>query len=194
VKVVLAAALGAALLQGPGSPVAEIDLSSPGAISLAAFSGQLDGFMRTTDPVIQGEGGKGHENQIEIDSVDLDVSFDGEIADLRDIRIAKRLDKASPLLFKALTEVDRFEEVTIEFWKKGTEKDRPRKVLVYELAEPFLTQFDQSVAGDVDEQVSLEEAAALAISYFPVDAKGRALPSVEHCWNFTENVSCTPLP
>lgn len=163
-----------------------LDLSTPGAITLAASSGALEGFLELDD--IPGDSiAKGHENEIEVLKFQEDgkyyrtsdamgqpiLTFIGS-----DIEITKPVDSASvPLSLGTGAEVGRLEFAA----KKGKAL---RTVLLYEFKRPRVNDFVRNV-GSESSETFVFEMTGYKVTYYPIDAGGSPGDPQTICFNFT---------
>jgi type VI protein secretion system component Hcp len=186
------------------APAPQIDLSTPGAIALAAYNGQLEGFLKfeniVSGLVVKGESiRKGFEDEIEVDSASFAVEANLETGcgsgcssgrpEVQPLKINKRLDAASPKLAQMIFRGLRAETARVVFQKPPTVGAIARKVLEYELKNAGVASLDQSIADNPTESLSLG-FTQVTIRYFPSDAKGRILTPVLTCFDFAENIPC----
>lgn len=205
VMVGLAVVVAASVVRAPAPSAPEIDLSTPGAISLAAYSGALDGFLEFTNVqslgTVEGEArGKIHPNAIEVDSLSSSMSVDrsdctgpglcAPIPEIAPLEVKKGIDKSSPLLAQMLLGGLRSDRATISFDRPGTKEEPSRPVVVYEYTDAFVVSLGTDVSTKGNGETLRLTGRALKISYHPVDNRGRPLPPVETCYDQTAHEPC----
>ena len=169
----------------------EIDLSTPDAIQLAAFNGQLDGYMETYSPIVGEAKKKGHEYEIELNSAKLGISHDAGAEPETSLSLEKRLDKATPVLYQHAASGTPINNVFLRFDLVATQKGPPVEVLRISLANVLVTSHELGVSGGATENLSLA-FEAIEVRYVPVNGEGRPGEAVVRCWDFAQNNDTCP--
>ena len=214
-RVVLVVAAGAlvagSLITRPASPPS-LDLSTPGAIALAAVSGQLDGYLDLPAPTGSPSGTpkvtgevttKGFENQIAIDSASLGIKANvsvgpggtgGGAAQFENLVLKKAIDKSSPVLFNMIARGKHSNNVTLSFATGGK---KPVVVLTYEFDAFFPTKlshdFNDAVqkGGPATEEILEVGYGSIAVTYYPQPAGS---DPIRTCYDKVQNNEDCPIP
>lgn len=139
---------------------------------------------------------KGHEDWLDIESFSWGIAQTGTFgsgtgggagkAHAQDVVISKRVDKASPNLFKSITTGNHFDKATIEVRKAGGEQ-----VVFYQivLEDVFVTSLTNAGGGDfVSESFSLN-FAKFAFTYYPQADTGSQEGAIEATYDYASQES-----
>ncbi len=156
-------------------------------------------FLKFEGPDLKGESRiKGHENEIDIDAWSWGATQTGSAhrgggagtakADVQDMHVSKKSDKASPILFGKLCSGKHFDRVTLTCYKAGGD-EKPVEYWKILMEEVFVTsvQWGGSDGGEmVNESLSLN-FAKVQVTYTPQTAKGTPDVTVDQKWNIAMN-------
>ncbi len=156
-------------------------------------------FLKLEGPDLKGESKiKGHEDEIDIDAWSWGATQTGSAhrgggagtakADVQDLHISKKSDKASPILFGKLCTGTHFDRATLTCYTAGGD-DKPVEYLKILMEEVFVTslQMGGNDGGEmVNESLSLNFAKVQMI-YTPQTTKGTPDVPVDQKWNVLLN-------
>ncbi len=142
---------------------------------------------------IKGEAtAKGHEDWLDIESLSWGVSQTGTFgmgggggagkATPHDVVFSRRVDRATPNLYKSITTGNHIDKATIEVRKAGGEQ-----IVYYQivLEKVLVTSVSNSAGGDfISESFSLN-FAVFAITYYPQADAGSQEGAVEASYDFS---------